>query len=138
VKSHYEHTHEPEALELTRQIISERCPEYVKSFDRVMHRSSAHMFNMLIAKKSVYDAYCTWLFDVLFELEKRLDISAYSAFEARVFGRIGELLLNVWVEKNRISYKEVPYIFMEDAKWNRKIMNFLLAKFLHKKYSGSV
>jgi hypothetical protein len=138
VKSHYAHTHEPEALSLTRQILAERCPEYVGSFDRVMRHSSAHMFNMLIAKRELYDAYCTWLFDVLFELEKQLDISGYSTFEARVFGRIGELLLNVWVEKNRIPYKEVPYIFMEEPKWNKKITNFLLAKFLHKKYSGSV
>lgn len=138
VRSHYEHTHEPEALELTRQIIQERCPEYLTSFDRIMNRTSAHMFNMLIAKRCVYDAYCTWLFDILFELEKRLDISEYPPFEARVFGRIGELLLNVWVEQNRIPYKSVPFIFMEEPKWSKKIMNFLLAKFFHRKYSSSV
>ncbi len=138
VQSHYEHTHEPEALELTRRIIQERCPEYLKDFDRVMGRTSAHMFNMLIARRDIYDAYCSWLFDILFELENRLDISSYAPFEARVFGRIGELLLNVWVEHNKIPYKEVPFIFMEEPKWRKKIMNFLMAKFLHRKYSSSV
>lgn len=138
VRSHYEHTHEPEALRLTRQILSERCPEYLSAFDHVMRRTSAHMFNMLIAKRTVYDAYCAWLFDILFELERRLDITSYPPFEARVFGRIGELLLNVWVEQNRIAYKEVPYIFMEETKWHKKIANFLMAKFFHKKYSGSI
>jgi hypothetical protein len=138
VRSHYEHTHEPEALELTRQIIAQRCPEYTASFDRVMKQTSAHMFNMMIAKRELYDTYCTWLFDILFELEKQLDISDYPPFEARVFGRIGELLLNVWVLQNKPSYKVVPFIFMEDAKWSRKVKNFLMAKFFHKKYSGSV
>lgn len=138
VKSHYVHTHEPEALFLTRTIIGERCPEYLESFDAVMRHTSAHMFNMLIAKREILDSYCTWMFDILFELEKRLDISEYPPFEARVFGRIGELLLNVWVDQNKIPYKEVPYIFMEEPRWDRKIKNFLMAKFFHKKYSGSV
>lgn len=138
VRSHYEHTHEPEALGMTRQILSERCPEYLPAFERVMRRTSAHMFNMLIARRNIYDTYCAWLFDILFELERRLDITSYPPFEARVFGRIGELLLNVWVEQNGIAYKEVPYIFMEETKWHKKIVNFLMAKFFHKKYSGSV
>ena len=29
-----------------------------------------------------FDDYCTWLFDVLFELEKRLDISNYNAYQS--------------------------------------------------------
>ncbi len=138
VRSHYEHTHEPEALGLTRDIIEERYPDYLAAFDSVMKKRSAHMFNMLIAKRDLFDAYCTWLFDILFELEKRLDISDYPPFEARVFGRIGELLLNVYVEKNGIAYKKVPFLFMEEPRWDKKITNFLMAKFLHKKYSSSV
>lgn len=138
VKSHYEHTHEPEAFELTRKIITERCPEYTDSFDKVARQSSAHMFNMMIARKDIFGAYCEWLFDILFELEKRLDISNYTPFEARVYGRIGEILLNVYVEKNQIPYKEVPFIFMEEPRWNVKIKNFLMAKFFHRKYSSSV
>ncbi len=138
VGSHYEHTHEPEALALTRDIIEERQPDYLSSFDAVMSKRSAHMFNMMIARRDIFDSYCEWLFDVLFELEKRLDISKYKPFEARVFGRIGELLLNVYVEKNGIAYKEVPFLFMEEPRWDKKIVNFLMAKFFHKKYSSSV
>ncbi len=138
VRSHYEHTHEPEALELARQVIWERCPEYLREFDLVMGRTSAHMFNMFIARRDIYDAYCEWLFDILFEMEGRLDISRYNPFEARVFGRIGEILLNVWVEHNQIPYKEVPYIFMEKHKVWKKVSNFLMAKFFHRKYSASV
>lgn len=138
VRSHYEHTHEPVALDVTRRILEDKYPDYVDDFDRVMKRTSAHMFNMFIAKKPVYDAYCEWLFDILFELEKRLDISKYSKFEARVFGRVSEFLINVWAEKNNIKYKEVPFIYMENPRWNVKIKNFLMAKFFRKKYGASV
>jgi hypothetical protein len=64
------------------------------------------MFNMMILKREHLDAYCRWLFDLLFELEKRVDVTAYDAFHARFFGRISELLLDVWLECNPLA-KEV-------------------------------
>lgn len=50
---------------------------------------------MFIMKKDKFDAYCEWLFSVLFELEKRLDISQYSQNDAMVFGFVSERLLDV-------------------------------------------
>ena len=50
---------------------------------------------MMIMKKKYFDEYCEWLFDILFELEKRLDISGYSDYDARVFGFVSERLLDV-------------------------------------------
>ena len=137
IDSHFRHTHEPEALDLTREIISERCPDYLRAFDDALDRTKAHMFNMMIAKKDIVDAYCSWLFDILGELEKRLDITGYSDFEARVFGRIGEMLLDVWVIHNGIPYREVPFVFVEETNWPRKIKGFLMAKYFDRKYTGS-
>ena len=51
-----------------------------------MQETSGHRFNMFIMKRDKFDAYCEWLFDILFELEKRLDISNYNTNDARVFG----------------------------------------------------
>jgi hypothetical protein len=126
--SHYIHSHESEGLDQTIEIITEFFPDYVAALDKVMKRTWAHMFNMLIMKRDIFDAYCTWLFDVLEKLEMQLDISDYTAFEARLFGRIGELLLNVWVEKNELRYLEVPVRFMEKQNWVHKGGMFLLRK----------
>ncbi|MFT9317077.1 DUF4422 domain-containing protein, partial [Liquorilactobacillus sp.] len=52
--------------------------------------------------------YCTWLFDILFESEKKIDISGYDTQEARVFGYLAEILINVWVFKNNIKIKYLP------------------------------
>ena len=73
--SHYEHSHKIEGLEETRKVIAEKYPDYLMKFDEVMKRRSAHMFNMIIAKDKVFSAYSEWLFDVLGEVEKRVDIS---------------------------------------------------------------
>lgn len=126
--SQYVHAHHKEDLELTRQIINEKYPRFVKAYDESMKRTYGHRFNMFIMKREYFDAYCAWLFDILFELERRLDISSYSPYDARVFGFVSERLLDVWIETKDISYKELPCMFMENQNWLVKGGNFLLRK----------
>ena len=73
--SHYEHTMYIEPLAETQKIIKEKYPEYLNEFNKLHKRTSAHMFNMFIMKKEILNEYCKWLFDILFELEKRTDAS---------------------------------------------------------------
>ena len=80
-------------------------------------------------KKTLFDEYCSWLFSILFELEKRINISSYNLYEARVFGFISERLFNVWLEKQQLKVKEVPVINLEKVNWVRKIYKFLKRKF---------
>jgi len=128
-ESHYKHAHEPEPLDKTREIIAEKYQEYLPSFEKVMARTWAHIFNMFIMRKDILDQYCSWLFDVLFELEKMIDIRGYSASEARVFGYISEWLLDVWLDMNRYETLEIPVMFMENQHWPTKIFSFLKRKF---------
>lgn len=126
--SQYVHAHHKEDLDTTREIIEERYPNYIKAYDNSMKKTTGHRFNMFIMKKDLADAYCTWLFDILFELEKRLDISEYSANDKRVFGFVSERLLDVWLETNGIKSKDIPYIFLEKENWFTKITNFIMRK----------
>ena len=135
--SHYAHTMYVEPLNITGEIIKEKYGDYYDEFLRLKKRRSAHMFNMAIMKKSVLDGYCGWLFSVLSELEKRVDCTKYDAFHARFFGRVSELLLDVYINTHRIKYAEVKVVSTEKTKWVKKIGDFLLAKFTHKKYDKS-
>ena len=134
---HYKHTMYIEPLDETRKIIEEKYPEYLEEFDQLHKRTSAHMFNMLIMKKDILNKYCNWLFDILFELENRIDIGQYDAFHARFFGRVSELLLDVWINKNGINYKEIKVIDMQNINWLKKGFSFFNAKFNGKKYEKS-
>lgn len=131
-RSHYNHAHPPIGLDETERIILEQFPEYGAAFTTVMNRTWAHMFNVFVMRRDLYDAYCQWMFSVLFELEKRLDISTYDVFQARVFGFVSELLLDVWLEKNKISYKEQNVSFMEPQNWFKKGGLFLKRKIFGK------
>ena len=84
---------------------------------------------MFVMKREILDMYCTWLFDLLFELEERLDISAYSDYDARVFGFVAERLLDVWINKNKQQYLDLPYVYLEKQNWILKITAFLNRKF---------
>ena len=135
--SHYEHTMYVEPLDKTRNIIERKYPEYLNEFDKLHKRKSAHMFNMFIMKTEILNDYCTWLFDILFELEKEIDEKEYDSFHARFYGRISELLLDVWINKNQIKYDEVKVIDMQNINWLKKGTSFLKAKFTGKKYDKS-
>lgn len=126
--SQYAHAHHEQDLVKTREVLEALHPAYVDAFDRVMARRSGHRFNMFVMKRDLLNAYCDWLFGVLFALEERLDITGYSQNDSRVFGFVAERLLDVWLETNRIQYLEVPVAFMERQNWFRKGGAFLLRK----------
>ena len=137
VYSHYSHTMYEEPLKEAGKILEEKYPEYVKEFENLKKTKKLHAFNMFIMKKEYMDEYCTWLFDILFELEKRIDASKYDSFHARFFGRVSERLLDVWIKTKGYKYDEVKVIDMQDVNWFKKGSSFLIAKFTNRKYGKS-
>lgn len=142
LQSHYEHTHYSEHIDVMREIILEKYPEYKNAFDKTMKQRWGYMFNMMIAEHTLLNDYCTWLFDVLFDVFKKIDSSNYSAFEKRYIGRISELLFNVWIikaiEGGKIKKNEIMELdFDISENMLVKIPAFLKAKFLGKKYGRS-
>lgn len=127
-RSHYNHSHYGKDLDMTEKIIQEKYPQYSAAFIKVMNRTWAHMFNMFVMRRDYFDKYCNWLFDVLRELEKRTDITDYNAVEARIYGYISELLLDVWLETNKLEYYEQNVTFLEPQNWLKKGGKFLKRK----------
>lgn len=142
LKSHYEHTHYAEHIEITRKVVLKKYPEYKDAFDKVLERRWGYMFNMMIAERGIMNDYCEWLFDVLFDVFERVDSSSYSAFEKRYVGRISEILFNVWLEKaiqsGKIQKNEILELaFDVEENMAVKVPAFLKAKFLGAKYERS-
>ena len=81
-------------------------------------------------RRDLYNQYCEWMFSILEELEKRVDISGYDVYESRIYGFVSEILLDVWLEANHIEYKEQNVSFMEPQNWVKKGGSFLKRKLL--------
>ncbi|MEG0774570.1 DUF4422 domain-containing protein [Clostridium sp.] len=129
IKSHYRHAHYIEDLNKVEEIIKEKHSDYLESFNVVMKGTRLHLFNMFIMKKEHFDEYSDWLFSILFELEKRVDISKYDAYQSRIFGFLSERLFNVWLEKKALKEKEVPVVNLEKVDWIKKANEFLKRKY---------
>lgn len=131
VKNAYGKFHHIEDFEKCRQIIEEKYPEYVEAFDKIANGKKLYLYNMFIAEKKIFDEYYKWLFDILFELENRVDISNYSDYDKRIYGFLSERLFNVWLEKNsHLKIKEMPVYNTEEKilpqKFIRKIQKILV------------
>ncbi len=141
LESHYSHSHDGEHLRIARETIESIDNSYLPYFDKVMKQRGGYMFNMFVMKRKLLGDYCEFLFPILEEMEKRIDVSELSKFDARLFGRVSELLFNVWLQKamdtSDVKIKEVPYFYVEKVNWFKKGGVFLAAKFGHKKYEGS-
>ncbi len=102
-----------------------------------MKSRSEHLFNMFIMKKMLFDQYCEWMFPILEELEASYDLKSMEPFQARLIGRVSERLLDVWINKNQLKYKEVGYIYFGKNNMHKKIWGFLMAAIFHKRYKQS-
>ena len=88
-------------LDLCGKVLKELYPDYAKAFDEVMEYRRICFGNLVLMRKKVFDAYCDWLFSILFELEKKLDLSGRNAQETRVYGFLSEELLMVYLLRNK-------------------------------------
>ena len=96
--------------ETTKQVISDKYPEYLNEWIKMENENSGYITNMMICESYIFDRYCEWLFDILFEVEKRTDLHGYTKDEARIYGYISERLLGIWVEHNDLKVKEYQSI----------------------------
>lgn len=88
-------------------VLSEMYPEYMEAAKSCIDGSIFYPCNMYIMKKEVFDNYCTWLFNILFEMEKRIDMSEYGEEEKRALAHIAERLFCIYISycKSNNLYK---------------------------------
>lgn len=102
---------------IMRLTINETQPiKYQVAFREVMYRSNIFSpYNMFIMCWEDFDKYCTWLFGLLETIEARIDITHYNPVQRRIYGYMGEHLLNVYVEAEKMKKIYRPVIWFSEA-----------------------
>ena len=90
-----------EDLDLALTVLSEKYPEYSESAKKYLSSHLPYEVNMFIMKRELFKSYAQWLFDILFEVEKRSDFSSYNQYELRVMGFLSERLFGIWFTHNQ-------------------------------------
>ena len=104
-------------IELAEVVMREMYPEYLSVYFKIINGKKAHLLNIMICKKKWLDKYCEWIFPLLFEIEKRLDINYPNELFSRSMGALAERFLDIWVMKNHLSVKECFTINTEKIDW---------------------
>jgi len=130
VRSHYEHAHHKKDLDMLEEVLGQYSPEYMDAFAKVMKQRNLFLYNMFVMRTEHFDAYCSWLFMILFEVERRVDISGYDAYQGRVFGFLAERLFNVWLLQHDLRIKEVKVVNTEGENLILKAVNMLKRKYM--------
>lgn len=106
-------------LDITLNVLKEKYPEFAQTADEYMKSTTAHECNMFIMKREIYKKYCEWLFDILFEVEKRIDMTWYSVEEYRVMGYLAERLCGIYYmylkKQQGICSFELPKTLFQDT-----------------------
>ena len=119
VRRHYARYHNPSDLELIEAIINERCPEYLNALQQVLDGKRLYANNMFIMKRPDFDRCMSWLFDLLFEFERRIKLSDYQGYQERIMGFMAERLFNVWFAHENLRIKELPVIYFKQFKFEK-------------------
>lgn len=108
LKEHYTKSdyHYEKDLATVRDVICEKYPNFSSAFDKVMAGDSGYFTNVFVLRRDLYNNYCEWLFDILFEVERRTDLTNYSTPAKRVFGYLAERLFNVYLETINLNGDE--------------------------------
>lgn len=113
--------HNVNTLDEAGNIIKERYPEFYDTYVSLVNQNKTYFGNMMVAKKELYDEYCAWLFDIFFELQKRIDLTFADDYHKRVFGFISEFLLYVWVTAKGLSAYECRVAIIGEKKETNEI-----------------
>ena len=102
IKEQYQSSHGGDDLDIVRSVLQRKYPDAVEIFDWLLCENSFHHCNIIITKKSIFDDYSSFLFDILFECEKTI------GNKPRVYGFISERLMDVFLKLRQLSYIELP------------------------------
>lgn len=108
--------HNRDDFKAMEQIIRDGQPEKVVRafYDTMICGNRLFPCNMFLMRWSDFDDYCSWLFPLLAQLEESIDISNYDSYQRRIFGFMGERLLNVWLRANGKHTVCKPFIMLSD------------------------
>jgi hypothetical protein len=117
----YNKYHSAEDLKLMRIVLLELSPNYVSAWDKFIQGNNVYLYNIFIARSELYDAYCTWLFRLLFRFDELDTLARPNSYQSRINGFLAERLLNVFVTHNNLRIKEIPIVFIGEksiSRWN--------------------
>lgn len=88
-------------------VIARFSKEYYETAQEYLNGKNGYFCAMHIMKAEIFREYCEWLFPILFELEKELEITYYTEEGQRTIGHLAERLFGIFVTHLKKSRPEI-------------------------------
>lgn len=109
----YTKVHIKQDYDIAMEVVKEKYPDYEPSIEVLNKQTTMFYNNVMIARWPVWDAYLDWLFDVLFEVQNRIELPK-EGYQTRVFGFLAERLHNLFILHNRLKPAYLTLGLFED------------------------
>lgn len=110
---------EKKSIDLMFDLIDELAPEYSQSARAYFAGGYHRGYNCYVMRKELFDRLCRFQFPILFELERRLDMTGYSPGMKRTPGYIGEMLYGIFlyheITRAHLNVKELQLLFIDNV-----------------------
>lgn len=113
MKDQFVKTHGIDMYNALKNAIKKVEPDYLTSFDSVMSSHHLARCNMYGCNKENFDKYANFLFNVLNEVERNIEIPK-DTYQARIIGFMAERLLSVYLKKNNLKVKHAFVYFTKN------------------------
>lgn len=98
-------------IDTVNEIVLEKYPEYKEIMEEYYSGDDSNFCNMNIFSRELFFKYCEWIFDILGEFEKRVDINEKRFF---VSERLTGLYMAKLMKDESLKYKIVPISFIDE------------------------
>lgn len=122
----YAINHNSDDFRTLEQVIRETCDGKIREafFESTYRSNGLSHFNMFIMRREDFDEYCSWLFPVLEEVERRVNISNYSDYQKRIFGFMAERLFNAFLYTKKGRVMKFPVLWFNDEQARKPAKTF--------------
>ena len=124
-------------LQVTEQVVREKYPDYSECFERLVHSNQVYFGNICVMPKGLYDEYCDWLFSILFEVQRRIEVTGYDGYRRRVFGFLSEFLQMVWIRVNGLRPYECRIAIIGEKFETGEVKRMLAGYFAKRDVQGA-
>ncbi len=109
---------EKKDLEIAFDVLKEKYPEDTEIAEKYLKSRVMYGYNIFLMRKDYFNDYCHWLFDILAEVDQRLDYANRSVAGQRSLAYLAERLYGIYITRllteNKHVVKHLPAAICDD------------------------
>lgn len=95
-------------------VLQKKHPDLAPKFRAYLCSPNKLMYQIFITGPEAFDNYCAWLFDILFDIDQKIDTSLYTVNGKRTMGYLAELLYGFYftsmIDQDKVFHTGITYL----------------------------